>query len=218
MGAERIIKRDCPSCGVSISLGARTLNKKIRCPQCRHLVVVEDAAPVELKAEEAPAVVAVKTPEISESVEQTEAPEVVAEPVEPAKAKPSLPPMPEYPVLDASERKVLFDIIGSVEKSPDRTHFVFIKDLGVASGTYKVAPDNRQPLAELKAILNREPAAVEGPKTSAPKRSVVRVEEGSPAKTAAKGASMETQTVTESGESLEEIREMFRRNLASRRI
>src|SRR5471030_2490147 len=54
-----LLHEECPSCGAKISLGRRAVARKIRCPQCRRVVVVEagaaaasaeDAVPSELGA------------------------------------------------------------------------------------------------------------------------------------------------------------------------
>lgn len=41
-----LIRKECPSCGVEISLDSSTLDRKIRCPKCRRTVVISTGAPV----------------------------------------------------------------------------------------------------------------------------------------------------------------------------
>lgn len=53
---DKLIRKNCPSCGVEITLGASALNKKISCPKCRQTVIIAngghetDVKPSPLKA------------------------------------------------------------------------------------------------------------------------------------------------------------------------
>ena len=46
---DKLIRKNCPSCGEEIALGTSALNKKINCPKCRQTVVIPngDHAPQE---------------------------------------------------------------------------------------------------------------------------------------------------------------------------
>ena len=113
-----LIHRECPSRLETITLGASSLAKKIRCPKCCQAVII--------------------SPHPVADTRETGEP-----------GKPHDTPW----ILEPEEERILANMIESIEKAPQGNYVVCIKDLGEASGTYHISPNELQSLVELKKLL-----------------------------------------------------------------
>jgi hypothetical protein len=120
-------------CGEEITLGRASLDKKIRCPKCRSTIVIS----------------------LESTAGSVSAP--AAPPAEPREAAPERmqPEGEKGPALCPEDIETLSRIIASIEREPNRTYFVFLKDLGPATGRYQVRPGDYKTLGLLKGLLYR---------------------------------------------------------------